>query len=216
MLGSNGSHSTLSGLGYSKMGIEVSAAETSRDLNDIVHVHMQAFPQFFMTLMGSAFVREYYLAALEYRESISFVAREGNRLIGFVTGFGNPRNFYAYYRSRRWRLVPSVIAALILKPGLFPRILRNVKRVSSEGGTDSEVELSSIGVLGEWAGTGVGRLLLASFTEAARSQGFRSIYLTTDAHGNDRVNRFYLKRGFELESSFLQGPRTMNKLRLLL
>jgi len=196
--------------------IEIRLADISLDLREIVLLHLQAFPGFFMTDMGAAFVREYYKAVLEFSENLSFVAIQNNRILGFAVGFGNPEGFYSFYRNRRVRLIPIVLRSLLQNPHLLGRILRNFKRVSSIKGSDSEVELSSIGVNPACAGIGIGQSLIKAFLEKARQRGYRSVYLTTDAEVNERVNVFYLKQGFTLEKTSYSGSRKMNEYRLFI
>jgi ribosomal protein S18 acetylase RimI-like enzyme len=88
--------------------------------------------------------------------------------------------------------------------------------VSSVESQDGDVELSSISVLPKQSGKGLARMLISSFIEAAQTKGYRSIYLATDADGNERVNAFYQRQGFQIAHSRFQGQRKMNVLRLYL
>jgi ribosomal protein S18 acetylase RimI-like enzyme len=194
--------------------MEIRIANIPSDLSDIVQLHIRAFPGFFMTDMGVPFLREYYQAVLEFSENISLIAVQDNKTIGFVVGFGNPQAFYNFYRQRYRRLITAILLAVLLNPRLISRVLSNFKRVSTFRGDASEVELSSIGV--DPSLRGVGHLLIADFVNLAREFGYQSVYLTTDAEGNDRVNLFYKKQGFTLEQTFLSGQRKMNQYRLWL
>lgn len=194
--------------------MEIRVANIPSDLSDIIQLHIKAFPGFFMTDMGVPFLREYYQAVLEFSENISLVALQNNKPIGFVAGFGNPQAFYNFYRQRYRRLITAILLAVLRNPRLIGRVLSNFKRVSSVRGDSSEVELSSIGV--DPSFRGVGHLLIADFVNMARDRGYQSVYLTTDAEGNDRVNLFYKKQGFTLEQTFLSGQRKMNQYRLWL
>jgi GNAT superfamily N-acetyltransferase len=188
--------------------MEIRIANIPSDLSDFVQLHIKAFPGFFMTELGAAFVQEYYQAVLEFSENISLVAIQDSQAIGFVVGFGKPSAFYEFYRQRYRRLITVVLLAVLRNPRLISRVLSNLKRVSSFKSDDLQVELSSIGV--DPCFTGVGHLLIAAFVKLARERGYQSIYLTTDAKGNDRVNHFYIKQGFTLKQSFLSDKRKMN------
>lgn len=186
------------------------------DLDRIVEIHLAAFPGYFLSLMGRSFVRQYYQAVLEYPRAITLVARRDGDLAGFATGFGDPQAFYAHYRARRWRMLGTVLAAAAIRPRLVPRIYRNLRRVSVAGGNPSEAELSSIAVLPDQAGSGIGSHLLAAFVEAAAGERYSGISLTTDVGANEHVIAFYRKRGFTVEEQFPQGDRPMIRLRLML
>lgn len=193
--------------------MEIQQAEILIDLEDIVHVHITAFPRFFLTFMGHAFVKDYYRSVLEYSLGMVFVAKDKSGLAGFVAGFGKPHDFYAFYRQRRTRLIPKVLVSVMKKPSLLPLIAQNLKRVTLATGSESEVELSSICVLHSFSGRGIGKALIERFIDVSRMNGFRSVYLSTDAFGNESVNAFYLRQGFIFEDSFFHGKRKMNSFR---
>ena len=72
--------------------------------------------------------------------------------------------------------------------------------------------LSSIGIDPILENIGYGSLLIQSFCKEAFSRNASAVYLTTDKNVNDRVNRFYVKNGFKLESSFVKtNGRVMNR-----
>jgi ribosomal protein S18 acetylase RimI-like enzyme len=84
-----------------------------------------------------------------------------------------------------------------------------VRRVSSIRGGQREVELFTIGVDPERGGRGIGQTLIRGFLEESARRGGDSVYLTTDAEENERVNAFYRKLGFTLEKTYHHGPRRM-------
>lgn len=187
-----------------------------RDLLAITDVHLISFPDFFLSQMGRAFVRHYYRTALSFSAGIALVAVQDGMTVGFAVGFGDPAAFYRAYRGSRMRLLPSITAAILRRPWLAFSVAQSVKRVSSVVAASWEAELASIAVLPTCKGAGLGFQLLSAFVEKARMDGWRSVYLTTDARNNDRVNQFYLTNGFVLEDTFRRGSREMNKLRLTL
>jgi ribosomal protein S18 acetylase RimI-like enzyme len=186
--------------------------EDARDIDELVRIHQVAFPGFYLTLMGSAFLRGYYSSVLTYPNRIALVARRDQVAVGFAVGFVEPEGFYAHFRAERRKLIPVIALALLRHPELIPRTLRNMRRIQTVQYKPGEVELSSIAV--EPSARGVGSSLLLAFIERARSAGARSVSLTTDAVNNDAVNRFYLKHGFTLRRQFDDGGRLMNEYHL--
>jgi GNAT superfamily N-acetyltransferase len=66
-------------------------------------------------------------------------------------------------------------------------------------------------------GRGVGSRLVHAFVEAAGAQGADRILLTTDAHDNEAVNRFYLQLGFTCVRCFEARPgRWLNEYALVI
>jgi ribosomal protein S18 acetylase RimI-like enzyme len=129
--------------------------------------------------------------------------------VGFVTGFAESARFYAFYRERRWRLITALAPALLRRPWLVFRAAGNARRIAREQGGAGAVELSSIAVDPARGGRGIGSDLLRAFVAEAARRGARSVVLTTDAHGNDPVNAFYLREGLRRDQVLRHGRREM-------
>ncbi len=200
--------------------VGVRPAERS-DIDSIVAVHQRAFPDFYMTRMGSAFLRTYYRTVLTCEGGQLFVAETEGRCLGFVAGSLNPARFYAFMSQRKASFIWPAFLGIIRRPSLIGRTLFNRNRVKSasharEADTNT-AELSSIGVDPLAASRGVGGDLLRAFMESALAGGSDCISLTTDARDNQRVNSFYLKHGFSLVARFVSdSDREMNEYRLRL
>ncbi|MBK9137235.1 MAG: hypothetical protein IPM17_00440 [Verrucomicrobia bacterium] len=69
----------------------------TEDLVRVCAIHEAAFPGFFLTFLGSAFLAEFYGAFLREEQGIALVAVEqgGHRVIGAVAGPLVPRGFLA-------------------------------------------------------------------------------------------------------------------------
>lgn len=189
-----------------------------KDLCSIVHIHQAAFPGFFLTMLGPAFLLSYYELVLSYEHSILLVASDGDDITGFVSGFLYPDQFYHRMSSVKWRFAWPILLGLFAHPLCLPRLMSNAKRVSAPRKElhpklwGIPCELSSIGVHPACKGTGQGKVLLTAFREHAEMLGAGYIYLSTDADQNDGVNRFYQRMGFELTSTFeMHGQRAMNE-----
>ena len=180
------------------------------DLNAVVAIHQTAFAGFFLTRMGPHFLRAYYQAVLDFEASIALVSCEPdtNRMLGFAVGFRDPQGFYALFNSRKRRLLPSILLAVLRDPGLLPAILRNMRRVEAQASHPVDaVELSSIAV-GE-SRRGAGGALLEAFAAEARTGSASRLLLTTDESGNDPVRAFYEARGFTLDGIEKRGARRL-------
>jgi len=186
-------------------------------LKQIVAAHLAAFPGFFLTEMGGAFLAEYYQAILEYDRGLILVARRENQVAGFVAGYLNPDAFFCFLRRRWIRFVWPVVWGLVRGPRLLPRLLGNVKRTGRawEGDATPQrelCELASLAVIPAQAGAGLGEALLHQFTGRVSRMGAVRLVLTTDARANEAVNRFYIRRGFKLVDRFqAPGNRLMNR-----
>lgn len=173
------------------------------DLDNIVEVHQKAFRHFFLSELGRAFLERYYRLVL-HENGILLVSERDRQIEGFVCGFADPGRFYAVMHVRRSSFVVPVLAALIRKPWLVTKVIQGVRRVGTQGGLNTRpyCELSSIAVLPEASGRGIGKTLVKAFLEQAWSIGAPHVRLDTDATGNQEVNCLYKKIGFRLTRQF--------------
>jgi ribosomal protein S18 acetylase RimI-like enzyme len=185
------------------------------DVNEIVNVHVRAFPGFFLSFLGPRFLREFYSAFLCEDTGIALVA-EGpadGRIFGFVVGTAQPDGFFKRLLMRRWwAFCFASASALIRKPGTAPRIFRALLYRGEAPKGPKRALLSSIAVGPGQQGSGLGRALVAAWVDEARKRGATGCYLTTDAESNDAVNRFYVKCGWQVESTYVTPEgRRMNR-----
>lgn len=184
-------------------------------VDTVVAVHLRAFPGFFLTFLGPRFLREFYGSFLADPTGIAFVAVDDptGDVLGSVVGPMVPAGYFKRLLKRRWWAFCLASAAAMLKrPSVVRRLFRAVfyRGESPPGG--ARALLSSISVAPEAQGRGVGRALVDAFVCEVRRRGGRGCFLTSDAQGNEAVNRFYAVCGWRLESTFTRPDgRTMNR-----
>ena len=191
----------------SDQSINVRCAGVS-DIHSVVEAHEASFPNFFLTRMGSRFLKEMYSGYLAHPSCIFLVAIDGDQIVGFIAGTTSPDIFFPQLRKKR---------ALYFIVYAFPALLRNPSFVFKKlfsaifyrGDKPAELNngalLSSIGVIPNVRGTSIGKNLLKCFENEAFSRGVEFVYLTTDKLNNERVNQFYRKNDYVVESSFMQN-----------
>jgi len=187
------------------------------DLDRIVKIHMDAFPGYFMTELGKAFMFQYYKTILLYNYGIVLVYEDEQGIVGFVTGFYKPNFFYKRLKLRKFIIGVTVLMPLIKNPRLCYRLLSTYRRTDQNTNRRVEehlCELSSIGVMSNLENRGVGQKLVHAFINEAKKYGPTSVYLYTDVSSNDRVNLFYQKLNFNIDRSFESfGNRNMYEYR---
>lgn len=174
-------------------------------LDEIVSVHVEAFPGFFMTLLGPRFLCEYYRCVGDYAQGVLLSESGEQGCIGFVAGFVDPASFYRELRHRRVRLGLTASAGIIARPQRLITLLANYRRAcgaAHQATEPSTAELSSLAVRPSAVGRGVGSRLVHRFIVAAGDHGADRVILTTDANDNDVVNEFYQGLGFTCVRSF--------------
>jgi len=187
---------------------------TSTDVADMVVVHLESFPGFFLTFLGPGFLKVLYSSILEVPDNISLVlVSDNNKVEGFVVGTLSPEGLYKRLLVKNWFnfALASVLPAL-RNPSCIPRLLRAFSTPKTAKLKSADCLLMSIGVLPNKIGTGAGRMLVEEFLGLAGQRGANSVSLTTDRDNNDSVNRFYEKTGFKLDRSFVTPEgRQMNE-----
>lgn len=184
------------------------------ELPGVVELHLNAFPQFFLSFLGPGFLREFYAAFLVDPGALAFVARsEGGQLGGVVVGSLQPDGFYERLLRRRWWAFGwSSLAAVCRKPCIILRLFRALWYRGEAPAGPPRALLSSIAVAPEFQGRGVGAQLLRHWLEAVHARGALGCFLTTDALENDTVNAFYVRQGWKLESTYTTPEsRCMNR-----
>lgn len=184
------------------------------DVRAAARLHRAAFPGFFLSTLGEPFLAQFYSGFLGEPTAVTAVARdEAGTVVGVAVGTTEPAGFFR--RLLRRRLPGFVVAsarAVLRRPASAPRLLR---AVAYRGDTDPTADgalLSSIFVVPSAQGTGAGRQLLAAWVRAATDAGAGAASLTTDAEGNDAVNRFYVAQGWDLAGTFrTREGRSMNR-----
>ena len=169
------------------------------DVAAVVSVHLRAFPEFFLSVLGGRFLRELYVGILLDPSGLAFVAEVDGTVAGFVAGTTEPAGFYRrLLRRRGWRFAWASTGALLRNPRILPRLVRAVGQPANARREQATALLMSIATDPRRAGTGVGSALVRSFLDAARHRERSVVELTTDRRDNARVNSFYQRLGFSL------------------
>ena len=185
------------------------------DLAEVVAIHRAAFPDFLMTLLGPSFLRIYYECVLRYPRALFLVAQGRDGLRGFAAGFADPPEFYRAFKRQKARALLVSIPYCLARPQAWRRLADSARQLAARSlppGGGHDAELSSIAVVPDAGGSGVGRKLLGAFIDASRAEKAKCVRLTTDAAGNDRINRFYEMAGFRLVARLERANgRVMNE-----
>lgn len=181
---------------------------TQNDLHQIAHVHVFAFPGFFLTILGFGFLKVMYRAFLSSESSIFIVSEDDGKIGGFAVGVLQSAG---KDKKLALRFLPHFIWAVI--PAFVRNPFKVTSRIASQLLTDGgqppmpsgSAVLRSIGVLPENKGKGIANKLLDAFEQLAKKKNAISVALTTDARNNERAIGFYLKNGYQIREKFIQN-----------
>jgi glycosyltransferase involved in cell wall biosynthesis/GNAT superfamily N-acetyltransferase len=175
------------------------------DVSGAAQLHLEAFPGFFLSALGPAFLREFYRAHLWDAACISQVAVDGatGKLVGVVVGTVEPHGFYSRLAKHRWHrfAIPAGLHC-IRRPRSIRRVVRGLRYRGHAHGAGGGALLSSICVSPTVQGQGVGARLIGAWSDAASLKGASAAYLTTDALKNDATIGFYLGQGWSDAAEF--------------
>ena len=181
---------------------------TINDVDTIVEIHLDAFKGFFLTSLGSAFLKFYYTCFVKSSETVTMVAEEE----GIVYGFSASTKVCKGFNSRLIKSNLFAFGMLSLKmlfssPKSLIRLAKNLTK-KGEGVEDNEdyAELYSIGVSKSAQGKGVGKKLLTVSQEILKKEGVRRVSLTTDFDHNEQAVGFYHSMGYETLYEFGTYP----------
>jgi ribosomal protein S18 acetylase RimI-like enzyme len=196
------------------MGISIVPIKPEH-IQQVVDIHVQAFPDFFLTFLGPKFLREFYDSFSSESTGIGFVAEddETSGAVGVVVGPLIPEGYFKRLLIKRWwAFCLASISAILKRPVVVKRLLRALfYRGEPPQGAQRSL-LSSIAVSPKVQGRGIGRALVERWVEEVKRRGYAGCYLTTDANDNDKINNFYRKLGWKIESTYATPEgRLMNR-----
>jgi ribosomal protein S18 acetylase RimI-like enzyme len=185
------------------------------DIKQAVNVHMAAFPSFFLTFLGPKFLMHFYRSFREDPAGIGFVAvdPQTRAVVGVVVGPLVPDGYFKRLLKRKWwAFCLASLKAVLKKPSICKRLFRAVFYRGEVPEGPKRALLSSIAVSPDCQKGGVGRALVNRWVQEVAARGGTGCFLTTDADGNEKVNAFYQRLGWTVESAFTTPEgRRMNR-----
>lgn len=184
-------------------------------IDNIAKLHVKAFPQFFLTQLGTAFLETLYTGYLEDENSGIIVAEDEGKLAGFIAYSNEYSGFYKkLIKNHIVKFGFCSAVAAIKHPSFVKRLLGAFKKSDSVKKQEPYVELASICVSPEKEHSGIGSMLIRHLISETDFTKYDYINLETDAENNDGVNSFYIKNGFSLARQYTTAEnRKMNEYR---
>jgi Acetyltransferases len=176
---------------------------TDEDLNCIANLHIECFPNYFLTKLGTDLLAKYYKEFITDKD-IFIVYEEKGQINGLLVGTPDSNmGRHAFIRHNFISLGKRVIWLCIrfdkdtIKRINLLNALRTKKKINV--GTEcSEIRLLSICVSNQSRGNGIAEELIDVFEKRLIKAGFNSYGLTV-YKDNQRANRFYQKAGMQME-----------------
>jgi len=174
-----------------------------RDVPEVVALHGEALGGL-LSRLGKEALRAYYTACARSPSATALVARDSAGLLGFVLGTANPGKLRREVIGREpVRVLSGVALGALRRPSTIPWLLKSFSGPDS-GDYDSTVaELTYLAVQPKRRGGGVGRQLVAAFSEAMRAAG-RTRFELSVQDGNREAAEFYERLGFTRVGEYVE------------
>ena len=182
---------------------------TENDVDAIVAIHQQAFPDFFLTTLGTRFLRLYYKCMCCCDDAVTLCAEEDGVVKGFATSSYYSQGFNtSLIKKNLIKFGVMGVELLFTKPKAILRLAKNLDKKAEGNAVEDKgeyAELYSIAVKPGNQGSGIGKKLLIA-TEEDVAKHNSKISLTTDYYNNDKTIGFYHSLGYQDYYEFVTYP----------
>ena len=180
---------------------------TLNDVENVVEIHENSFENFFLTTLGSSFLKSYYTILLKDMGTIFIGCFVDNKLEGFCTVAKHSKGF----NKRLIKLNPLAFSIMGLKllfrkPTTIIRLGKNLDKSSSVEDNGDYAEVLSIAASVNLKGKGVGKKMLLFLEEKLKKENYKKLSLTTDFYDNEGAVNFYKKIGYKILTEFITYP----------
>jgi ribosomal protein S18 acetylase RimI-like enzyme len=177
--------------------------ETS--LARLAKLHCDVMPTLLAEL-GRALVLRYYQVAQTDPTVIGICAVAPNGdVLGWAMGSPNPTVLNARLRQPLAWFILQILRKSLTHPGILLDLSRTVLSPSPANAIlAGQVELTYIGVASTMQGNGIGRTLLETFVNAARSNGYRQAVLSVETENQGAI-ALYTNLAFESRKHLRKG-----------
>ena len=173
---------------------------TNKDIDSIVEIHMERFSSFFLTTLGSSFLKVFYKAFLK-NPGVLIILEDDGDIKGFAAGSRDNRSFFKkLLKNNLLEFCFAGARVLLTNPTALKRMATNAGK--SEKNNLIFAELLSIATLKNKRG--YGKILLEEFEKEIVKENMNDlpVSLTTDYDDNEKAVQFYKDSGYEVQEVF--------------
>lgn len=190
---------------------------TDGDVAAAVQLHRSSFPGFFLSQLGPRFLPVFYRGFVDAPDAVTVNVRApaSGDLQAVAVGTTQPAGLYRRLVKRQTlSFTVAAASSIARRPWILPRLVRALRHRGVPVPVSGAL-LSSICVSAAAQGAGVGSAVLVEWLRGVAAAGVDAAYLTTDAVGNEHVNRLCSRHGWRLAGTFMTAEgRAMNCYRI--
>lgn len=166
---------------------------TKTDAAVIARLHSDSITSGFLKTLGIGFLKQLYLAMIEYPGSKIIVASDPYGPVGFVAGMDDVGAFYKTFVKRHGPRAGVSAARALLKPSSWRKAWETATYDGGHQGTSAE--LLSMAVSPLYRGRGLGSSLTDRLLTGFREDGIAAVKVVVGAE-NKSAQRVYESSGF--------------------
>lgn len=178
------------------------------DIRSVVLIHEKAFPDFFLTSLGTEFLKLFYTSVMNHKDGVLLVCENEERMIGFCAGTMLSSGFNSkLIKAKLWAYMMASLKILFTRPVSLLHLMKNMSKEELSQGDDGQyAELLSIGVDPTVQRSGGGTAMLKALEKEVKARGGKKLSLTTDFNDNEKAIGFYKSLGYESWYDFVTYP----------
>ena len=178
------------------------------DIRSVVLIHEKAFPDFFLTSLGTEFLKLFYTSVMNHKDGVLLVCENEEKVIGFCAGTMLSSGFNSkLIKANLLAYMMASLKILFTRPKNLIHLMKNMSKVESSQGDDGQyAELLSIGVDPTVQRSGGGTAMLKALQEEVKTRGGKKLSLATDFNDNEKAIGFYKSLGYEPWYVFVTYP----------
>lgn len=180
------------------------------DLQEIIEIHLKAFPNFFLSGLGRSFLNTYYGCCFSSEKAFILTAinKNSEKVVGFGVACYQSKGFHKHLILNNSRVfIFQGLKLFFSKPRALLRLFKNLVKGNDFNDNFNYAEILSIAVTPDFKGIGVGKNLLREIEKRVKNNNIKTITLTTDLEFNNKVLKFYDKCGYKIFYEFLSYPK---------
>ncbi len=172
---------------------------SKKEIKDVANIHHKYLNTSFLSQLGSGFLFYLYKSINECDETELIVAKNGEHVIGFITGAESLKPIYIhllkkYFFQTSFKLIPHLFNFSKIKK--IAEVLRYSKdeTKSSDTSHHPKAELLSIAIKKEFQGTGIAQELFLQLAKQFKQKGHRDFKIIVGQELTT-AKKFYTKMG---------------------
>ena len=140
--------------------------------------------------LGLPFIWRYYQIAQKDPKTVGFCAiSDSGELLGWAIGSPHPDRITSQLRSPFAWFILQMLRVTMTRPVVLWQLISSVRSSSNPVEMKGDaIELTYIGVASRQQGRGLGKELLNTFTEASRTEGYRSVVLSVEQENSSAIS----------------------------